>query len=443
MSYQSIYGKKPRELASKSMHSHIINDPSVKEFLKECHLPPLCSNVSWDENLLSNISNPTNPVKYIVAFDGGYTDTLVRPEFPSAKMAFFQFGALLFSIDDLNEISHKAFIDPADMQKLKQIERFKLAVPTKNITFRNSSTLTDSFRLALHSFFAEQRETSNFYSTLKWLIFREFSLTPLPTWYLSRCPVCDERRIPVERAKMCKDYTFTCVKCNAKLYFIDVLRLHEAIDDELGAGGVLGYLSTTLEQILMIYLIKIILETKPALFESFLFVKDGPLAFFGQTANIHQPVRDLICHILEKYPLYMAGIEKSGPFVEHAVQIVNKLKPGYALILTNEYIYKNIIPGSGQEQEPYGKTTYYGNKIIYKSDNSDVFIATLPTKSSLLKPKKQDFTGMDIVFQNLGRLKCHSYDSSLIPVALANKLVSLSNRPSATILGKFAKKEIE
>ncbi len=443
MSYQSIYGKRPREMASKSMHSHIINDPSVKGFLNECILPPTTKDIKWDSNLLTKITSVPNPIKYIVVFDGGYTDTLVRPEFPSAKMAFFQFGALLFSLTDLEAISDKAFIDPADMQKLKQIERFKLAVPTKNITYKNSKTLTDSFRLALHVFFLEQRETSTFYTALKWLIFKEYSSKPAVSWNLSRCPLCGDRNIPVELNKLSQDFTFQCVKCNKALFFIDTLRLHEAIDDELGAGGVLGYLTVTLEQILMVYLVKIILETKPSLFESFLFVKDGPLAFFGQTANIHQPMRELIKHIWQKHPLYMAGIEKSGAFVEHAVQINEMLKPGHALILNNQYIYKNILPGSGHETEPYGKTTYYGNKIIYKSHKSDIFIVTLPTKDSSLNPKKGDFVGMDIIFDNLGKLKCHSYDSSLIPVALANKLVSLSNRPSATILGKFAKNQIE
>lgn len=443
MSYQSIYGKRPGETASKSMHSHIINDPLVKDFLNECHLPPKSAKIEWDQTLISKVVPTKNTIKHIVAFDGGYTDTLVRPEFPSAKMAFSQFGALLFSLDDLDAISEKAFIDPADMQKLKQVERFKLAIPTKNITYKNSKNLIDSFRLSLHVFFNEKRETDNFYTALKWLLFKEFSSTPDEIWNLSRCPCCDEKNIPVSRNKLTSNFTFKCDKCDGTLFLIDILRLHEAIDNELGAGGVLGYLSVALEQILMTYLIKIILETKPSLFESFLFVKDGPLAFFGQTANMHKPMRELIKFIWQRYPLYMAGIEKNGAFVDHASQINERLRPGYSLILNNNYIYKNILPGTGQETEPYGKTSYYGNKIIYKSDSSDIFIITLPTKAPLLNPQKSDFVGIDIILTILQKLKCHSYDSSLIPVALANKLVSLSNRPSAMILARFAKKQIE
>ena len=64
-----------------------------------------------------------------------------------------------------------------------------------------------------------------------------------------------------------------------------------------------------------------ILRTKPALLEDFLFIKDGPLAFFGQTSNMHQPMRALVKFLLARHNLYLAGLEKSGPFVEHADEI--------------------------------------------------------------------------------------------------------------------------
>lgn len=38
----------------------------------------------------------------------------------------------------------------------------------------------------------------------------------------------------------------------------------------------------------------------------------------------------------------------------------------------------------------------------------------------------------------VGKLRCDMYDNALIPVALANKLVSLSNHPSQKILQRFA-----
>ncbi|MBK8042885.1 MAG: hypothetical protein IPK21_09575 [Haliscomenobacter sp.] len=52
--------------------------------------------------------------------------------------------------------------------------------------------------------------------------------------------------------------------------------------------------------------------------KSILFIKDGPLGFFGQTANMHKPMRDLCNFLEEHYPLHLVGLEKSGAFAEHA-----------------------------------------------------------------------------------------------------------------------------
>lgn len=61
--------------------------------------------------------------------------------------------------------------------------------------------------------------------------------------------------ISLDRSKISSEFTFSCSECNGVLYLIDVLRLHEAIDDELGAGGILGYLSSALEQLLIVFII--------------------------------------------------------------------------------------------------------------------------------------------------------------------------------------------
>jgi hypothetical protein len=95
-----------------------------------------------------------------------------------------------------------------------------------------------------------------------------------------------------------------------------------------------------------------------------MFIKDGPLAFFGQTANLHQPMRSLVRYLFEKHDLFLAGLEKSGTFVEHANAIAPLMKPSQLLLLDNEYIYKYIIPGKADPSNPYGRTTYYGNKVI-------------------------------------------------------------------------------
>jgi hypothetical protein len=173
-----------------------------------------------------------------------------------------------------------------------------------------------------------------------------------------------------------------------------------------------------------------------------LFIKDGPLAFFGQTANMHKPMRELVKFLFENYNLFLAGLEKSGPFVEHADEIADQLDYGSALILDNDYIYNYIIPGKSDPSNPYGRTTYYSNKLIFKTANGSVYVISVPTKEIIVSPKESDLANLKTILTNIEMLKCDMYDNALLPIALANKLVSLANHPSSRILQKFAKELI-
>ena len=43
------------------------------------------------------------------------------------------------------------------------------------------------------------------------------------------------------------------------------------------------------------------------------------------------------------------------------------------------------------------------------------------------------------ILTNVAKLRCDMYDNGLLPIALANKLISLADHPSSKILEKFAK----
>lgn len=438
MGYTSRRGKRPNENASKSAHSHVINDVSVQEFLAGCDLPKRGADVS-----LSSARNlpykPVldNPIRHVIAVDGGYQEVIVQTEFPSATICFFQIGALIFSVDDLNDIDKQAFIDPDDMAKLKHIQRLKFTMPVRNVTKKTESTLTASVRRALYDFFRQKMDDGSLMDTLQWFIFHEYG-TPEPQWTLASCPICARTKIPLVLRNMKADYTFTCEHCTCEILLTDVFRLHEVIDDDLGAGGILGYVTTTVEQLVLVHLIRVILKTKPALMEQILFIKDGPLAFFGQTANMHKPMRDLVNFLFARHNLYLAGLEKSGAFVEHADEIAEKLDRSSVLLLDNDYIYKYITPGKADPNNAYGQTSYYSNKIIFKTATGGMHVASLPTLDILANPVEGDFHNLWAILTNLEKLKCDMYDNALIPVALANKLVSLANHPSSRILQKFA-----
>jgi hypothetical protein len=238
------------------------------------------------------------------------------------------------------------------------------------------------------------------------------------------------------------NYTFKCGTTGKPIRATDVFRLHEVIDEEAGATGILGYLVNFIEHVVLIHLVRGILNTQPDLLKNVLFIKDGPCGFFGQTANLYKPMIDLIGWLQDKHNIFLVGLEKSGAFVEHAQEVKDKLSPGEILLLSNEYIYKYILPGQGDGNRPYGSTTNYGHKIIFKTPKGQMHVISVPTRALQLAPGQSDLKNLQILLANVEQLHCDMYDSALFPVALVNKLVSLSAHPSKVILQNFAKSSV-
>lgn len=439
MGYSSRTGRRPAEFASKSAHGHVIQDAAVQAFLAQCNLPKRAGEVQFaDHQRLPFRPVADNPVEHIIAVDGGYNEVVLQKEFPSSTVCFFQFGALIFSVADLEQLEEQPFIDPDDIAKLKRIQRLKLILPVRNVALKSEGTLGRSIRRAVYDFFCQNMDDGRLIDTLRWFIFQEY-VGFVPSWTLASCPECGARSIGLDRAAMAADHTFPCSKCGGRVFLTDVFRLHEVIDDEQGAGEILGYVTTTIEQLILVHMMRVILKTKPGLLGRILFIKDGPLAFFGQTANMHQPMRALVRFLFAQHNLYLAGLEKSGAFVEHAAEIADCLEAGSVLILDDAYIYRYVLPGKADAAKPYGSSTYYSSKLIFKTATGRVHVVSVPTTETNPRPGGKDLRNLDVLLTNIEKLRCDMYDNALIPVALVNKLVSLANHPSTRILQKFAK----
>jgi hypothetical protein len=433
------FGKRAQEMASKSAHTAVVSDPDVGAFLEQCELPKTADEVDLGKaRLLDYQPTETSSIRHIIAADAGYSEVAVRSEFPSATLCFFQFGALLFAVDDLEALEEEPFIRPEDIAKLKQIQRLKLTLPIRNIRYGGAASLTHSVRKALFDFFKQSLDGETLMDTLRWFIFEEYqTVGPKAEWILASSPYADRSNIPLTRASMDANYSWSSPK--GPIYLTDVFRVHERIDDQMGAGGIQAYVMTTIEQLILVHAIRLILRTKPSLLNELLFIKDGPLAFFGVTARMHEPMRNLINFLAQHHNIYMAGLEKSGAFVEHAHEIKKRLPNGSTLILDDEYIYKYIIPGTADENNVYGRTTYYGSKAIFKTPVGAIHVVNVPTLTMTSKPTAKDLLNLPAILRNVEKLRCDMYDDALLPVALVNKLVSLSNHPSSKILQQFAK----
>lgn len=447
MAYSSVKGRRPFETASKSSHSQIINDPAVLNLIQNCRLPIKKNDIDLNDIDCMSISGVVSDIQQVVAIDGGYTEVEIEKGYPSSTICFFQFGALLLSLQDLENLDKTKYIDPEDIAKLNKIDRLKLALPSKHVCRKDCKTLTETISKTIYEFFRDSNlgDDTNLLSTLKWILYEEY----LPNdedfrkdWVLASCPYCNEKNIVLERQNYSNDYTQNCPYCCNIIRITDVFRLHEAVDDIQGAGGIMGYVCSAVEQTVLAHLFKRLKSISLNLLKSTLFIKDGPLSFPGQTANIHEPMRKMVIYYQTQYELKLAGLEKSGRCVEHASMIEDKLDINTALLLSTKYLYSYIYPGDPNTSEPFAKTSYYGGKIIFKSQFNQMYVVTLPIEKPSLKPKIENYKYIHQILSTIGKLKCDMYDSALIPVAMANKLVSLSDLPSSKILTRFATSNI-
>lgn len=71
-----------------------------------------------------------------------------------------------------------------------------------------------------------------------------------------------------------------------------------------------------------------------------------------------------------------------------------------------------------------------------------MYVVSIPVRELKKKPLAADLPNLQVILNNVEALHCDMYDSALFPVALVNKLVSLSAHPSQRILQKFANQTV-
>lgn len=442
----STNGPKPFERASKSSHHHVINDDVVREAISGLHVPPSTKEESVAKRIVPFVPVEKSAIQHFIAVDGGYTEVPVRDGFPSACLHFFQFGALHFKREALKGLEKLMHVSPEDMQVLRNITRVKLALPTRGARRKDCNSLKDSVRFVLYDFLCKQSlgEQNSLMDTLAWFVFRRYKgnvrTAEERQWSIGSHPHGAEGGFVFDETKMSKDFKFSSGA--EELYLSDVFRLHELIEEEAGAAGIVGYVAGIVEHLLLLHVVKNLASKAPHSLSTVLFIMDRPTGWFGVTALLHKAMIELSNWLFDRHGLFLAGLEKSGAFVEHAREIHDLIPAGSVVLLNDSYIYTHISPGQEDSKNPYAYTSYYGQKVIFKSRTGQMYVVSLPVRVLKKSPTAEDIPNLMEVLTHVEELHCDMYENALLPVALANKLVSLSAHPSTQILKSFAQANI-
>ena len=187
------------------------------------------------------------------------------------------------------------------------------------------------------------------------------------------------------------------------------------------------------------------------------FVLDGPLAVYGTPAWISKPIRRELARInlaqrrLTKVDLMVIGIEKTGAFANHFEMLDGRGEDGESrfpaesfLLLTDDYIRQHIVPSV--ERRQYGRNTYFGRKVLYKS----VLGHRLVVNTACFSEEQQDLSTARLeqfprfvdAMTLLDEVSSNLYPNSVSPLIAANSEASIPLNLGSQILEDIARKAL-
>lgn len=460
------------EKASKINHQYIIENPKVKDYLNKCekieqNLPLEVDSQAITLPIPDIRDKFYSCIERVITIDGGYQEVDINENFPSQKLCYYNIGILMFSIEDLKSVETQQTINPSDIGKLENLERFSFVMPIQNIRLKNEDFIA-TFRKTLYediflkNYLNEGDKHSSFINTIKWLVFREYLDSDLKGKGCIKfaCPHCGRmQKFQKQTPNYLDDKNnfMECLspECGKIIYITDCFDLHTLVDEINGATLIESYIMSAFEIVLMLSMFRFLFEENNIQWlPKILFIKDGPLALFSRLDDfafkvVRPFMQFLYAKSLKDNVSYanLVGLDKSGMFVEHLKNIETKIPLGSILLPNLDYMKKYI---TGNNASVFGENTYFGIKMFVrkKKELSFVLDIVIPFDESrsykdyIKQPNINDFLSLKSVLEVLFLLKCDLYEKSFIPIAMINKLVSLSNIPSKKILTIFSQKKL-
>lgn len=187
------------------------------------------------------------------------------------------------------------------------------------------------------------------------------------------------------------------------------------------------------------------------------FVVDGPLAFYGTPAWLSTPVRGELARInaaqrrITNRDMMIIGIEKTGAFANHFEMLDvrgDDREPRFPnesfLLLTDEYIRRHIVPSV--ERRQYGRNTYFGRKVLYKSALGHRLVVNVACFSEeqrdLSTANVEQFPRFADAMTLLDEVSSNMYPNSVSPLIAAHAEASIPLNLGKQILEDIARKAL-
>jgi hypothetical protein len=393
----------------------------------------------------------------VLAIDGSHQPVQVDKGYPGSEVGYVSVAAVMMDVAKVRELDQQRPVDPKAFRATEKATSVDRAFPGCNIIIDDEPSPEASLRKALYETF---KETKIFSDGETLLDTYEVLLSYKQQSNVKQvCPFKENCLSPDTGYKIDMGvYKCHCVK-QGVLYSTDALRIHEGMLPDSTNGAMFAEIMQTIERILIIHILRWF-EQKDLLYllKDIALVIDGPLALFGHPAGLLIPIIDELRRINEEIKkktdgvgLLMVGIEKTGFFVNHFERIdQNKngtsgvFPPQTVALLSDDYIKKNIVFSDSLKR--YGKETYFGRKMFYKTLSGARIVGSLPmldeSHEESHRADPDQYPRLADALALLDQVASSRFPNALSPLISANAEAAIPMNLGSRVLEDMAKRLI-
>lgn len=388
----------------------IANSEQVQQLIKRSRerLPetsPLDLNICH----LSDLNADQWLPDYTLAVDGSCAEAPVNNGYPLAALGYITVASVMLDVAKMVRVDQNRPVEPGLFRSLESVESIDAALPGSNVVIDSEASAVDSFRRGLFELFANKRmadDGETLLDTYEWLLRHkpsdEAARKP------QQCPYLDDSCFDTQGQYRRGHAEYPCECILRRPFFsTDALRIHEFMQPHGSNQSMFTETMSVVEHVWIIHILRT-LEQKGwlASLKRLAIVLDGPLAVFGAPAWLSTAMAKELQRLNERareaigdpnFDMLMIGVEKSGVFVEHGLQLDkgpngegDALPRQSAVLLDDTYIKHSII--FSDSKRDYGRNTYFGRKLYYKTASGSLIVASLP----FLQPSHSDMSRADV-----------------------------------------------
>ena len=441
------------ETARRLGHVPIIENELVQEELENFNTKEVDGDdapITENTVAIENLPDEGEDLTYLLSIDGSLNEIPTNEEYPSNRIGFIQVAAVLTKLDILQEQQQERFVDPARIDDLENSVSQPVILPSSNYTAREAMTTRESWRRHLYETFrSRQIEDQTYLDIFMNIIKSDLRHIDERTVDVYRCPNED---CPTDGTEA---HIYTdihdlgrCDDCGVEVYPTDALRTHERVSETQTNGAAISAVMQVLEHLTLCAYLLFLSNNNPERLSRVGFVVDGPLAVYDTPAWFHEPVLSTIQRVSEKQsqlgysPPVIVGVEKSGQFKDHALNIKESMSAGSVLGMDNHYVYEYVKSGSTDLE--YGERDHYGWPFIYKSQSNRIFVLDLPQlPTGADKYDPQNYSLMRKTLESISSVETALYDDATIPITLAHQSASIPLKTGTRVLELFTREFVE